>query len=453
MVLTGCAVGPNYRAPCSDVTNEWHAEAAGEPLIVDWWNQFDDPLLSKYVAMAAQYNNTLKAAEANIMQARGMREMAASPLFPHLSADFNAGRIHFSKNGLLLQIPRTKNIFTLLFDASWEIDLFGKTTRAVQAATARVGASIEKKNDVLITLTAELVRNYVELRIFQKQMELIEENIDLLEKKQTIVAKQLEVGYVNQTAYDSVIVDLSLMRASLPLLKAQITQDVYMISILTGSLPEALTDELSQVAPPPKIPDKIAVGLRSDLLRRRPDIREKERELAAATADIGVAVASFFPSVSLFAIPGFQSTKIKNFFSADSGTWLLDGNVNMPIFQGGNLIGNLKVKRAAAAAAAYQYQETVLRALQEAESSLSAYDESLLTLADIAERNRSNQHIADITQKQYDAGYASLLTFINAERQLNDSQQLLLDSQLFSLLKLVSLYKALGGGWEVIDCH
>ena len=209
--IAGCMVGPNYKTPKDDVADTWASPESSEVAmeeepLVEWWEIFDDPLLSKYIAMAAEYNNDVLTATETILQARALRQIAASSFFPQIGADVNATRTYFSKNGPLfaigpstgsvpgtvsgatglpftVQVPQTQNLYNALFDASWEIDLFGKTRRSVEAADAVIGRTIEARNDTLLSVMAEIARNYIELRGFQKKGELIRENIALLEKK------------------------------------------------------------------------------------------------------------------------------------------------------------------------------------------------------------------------------------------------------------------------------
>ena len=452
------------------VSNEEVDETA--PL-VEWWKEFNDPLLNKYIAMAAEYNNDVLEAESNILQARALRQMAASSFYPKIGADVNATRTYFSKNGPLfaigpsvgsvpgttstlsglpfdLQVPQTQNLYNALFDASWEIDLFGKTRRTVEAADALIGRSIEEKNDTLLSVMAEIARNYIELRSFQRQESLLKENIDLLEKKSALVHRQFKAGYVNGLDEENIQAALSLEKAKLPNVLAQLHQRIFTLSVLIGEVPETLFNELNVPQSLPEIPKVVAVGLRSDLLRRRPDIRAQERNLAAATANIGVAVAEFFPTFTLVGDGGLQSLMLKNLFSLASKTWALGGDLSMPIFQGGKLSGNLNAKRAETAAVAYRYQQTVLRALEETESALLTYTQSLSALQDRKNASENYNRLVFLSTQRNAKGLTNLLDLIDSKRQYNESEQTVLEGDTATLLSLVSLYKALGGGWETV---
>lgn len=475
LLLGGCMVGPNYKAPENDVANSWTAPSeiisTEEPLI-KWWEVFEEPLLNKYIAMAAQYNNDVLAATSHIVEARALRQIAASSFFPQIGADVNATRTYFSKNGpifaigpstgslpgsvspitglpITIQVPQTQNLYNILFDASWELDFFGKTRRTVEAADAGVGTTIAERADTLLSVMAEIARNYMELRGWQKKGKLVEENIALLEKKEVLIHKQLEAGYASRLDEENIQATLANERAQLPDIEARVHQNIYTISVLTGALPETLLEELLPFQPLPKTPNLVAIGLRSDLLLRRPDVRKVERDLAAATANIGIAVANFFPTITLIGDGGLQSLMLNNLFSLGSKTWALGADFNLPIFQGGRLTGNLKAKRAETAAVAHTYQQTVLTAVEEAESALISYTQELKTRSEREEAARRYAELVYLSEERFRRGLISRLNVLDTERQLNDSEQTLLESQTAALLDVIVLYKALGGGWEM----
>ncbi len=481
LLAFGCTVGPDYKAPENTVSNEWSspAETAAEPPLTEWWKVFNDPLLDKYIEMAAANNQDVLAAEAHILQARAIRQVTASSLFPQIIADVNATKTYFSKNGPVfaigpstagtegvttpattgsvsgttglpfqVQVPQIQSLYNALIDVSWEIDLFGKTRRSIQAAEATIESTIEQRNDTLISVMAEVARNYVEIRTNQRRAQLTEEKIAFFEQEARIVEKQLEYGYVSELDLENIQANLASARANLPDLIAQVYRGIYTLSVLTGNMPETLLEELLPVQPMPSAPEKIAAGLRSDLLRRRPDIRGAERALAVATANVGVAVASFFPTITLLGDGGFQSLSIKNLFTARSKTWALGGDINLPIFQGGSLIGNLKASRAATEAAAHVYQQTVLQALEETESALIAHSQAIKTAHELHEATEKRSQFVLITRERHEKGLVNLISLLESQIQLNQTEQTQLDSDSAVLFDLILLYKALGGGWE-----
>lgn len=472
-LLSGCMVGPNYQAPELCVSDTWNAESENSALepTQKWWEGFEDELLTKYINLASSQNYEIQTAEANILKARALRQIAASNLFPQVIADLNGTKTYFSKNGpvfaigqaagdpgvttspttglpFTVQVPQIQNLFNALFDASWELDLFGKTRREVESAAAEYESLIEKKNDVLLTVLAEVARNYIDLRSFQERAALLKKNIELFEQNTAIVNANLQYGYANQIDLETIEAQLASARAALPDAYSEIYRAIYSLSILIGTPPETLVDELLSEQPLPNPPSQIAVGLRSDLLRRRPDIRFAERKLAEATANIGVAVGSFFPTVSLLAGGGFQSLLLPKLFEWGSRTWSYGADFNMPVFQGGRLVGNLHLSRAEEASAAATYQQTVLSALQDAETNLKKFQETAAAAKEYKENVVHNQYVVAITRERFIKGLVNRIDLLNNEKTLIAAKLTELDSKTAELLALISLYKSLGGGWE-----
>jgi multidrug efflux system outer membrane protein len=474
LFFSGCSVGPNYVTPDTAIKDAWQTrvdEIDTDPTVTAWWSLFKDPMLNRCVEMAALQNQQIAQAEAAILQARALRDVAASKFFPQISSDLSAVKTYFSKNGPVyavspgggpgsgtssqttglpfsLQVPQVQNLFTALLDASWEIDFFGKTRRTVESAQAHVESTIEQRNGILLSVIAETARNYIELRGFQKQAEYLTENIHLLEKTVQIIYSQRQSGIANAIDLETIEATLAQARADLPETVANICRAIYSISLLTANSPEVLVEELMQVAPLPLLPDLVSLGLRSDLLRRRPDVRQAEREIAARTADIGVAVAAFYPTFSLLGDAGLQSISIHNFFQSASRTWAYGADLNGPIYQGGKLTGNLHAAEAAKTMAFHAYRETVLAALQDTESALVAYAEDLKAARNQKESVEKYEKIVEIVSSQLRSGLIDQTVFFNHQRQLIAAQQLQLESDIAARIDLVALYKALGGGWQ-----
>lgn len=477
LFLSGCVVGPDYRPPEYGISDEWVGQidewqevVDAAPPITHWWIVLEDPQLDAYICMAAQYNNDVLTAEANILKARAMVKVTASALYPQILADFNGSRTYFSKNGPVfaantftqgtspitglpfqIQTPQMQNLFNALIDVSWEIDLFGQTQRSVEAACANFEATVEQKNDVLISVLAETARHYIDIRTNQQLGVLIQQNIDFLEQNLQVTKKRYQAGYSNSLDVFRLEAEVAAARASLPQILTNIYSGIYALATLTGNMPDCLADELLPLKALPALPLHVGVGLRSDILRRRPDVRYAERQFAASIANIGVAIASFYPSISLSGDIGLQSLKLSNWFSPSSKTWSYGGDINMPIFQGGALVGNLQINEASAAAAGYTYQQAILNAVQETETSLIAYEQSLQTIVLQKESLEKNRRVTRLTQERYAKGLVNVIDLLDAERQLNAAEQNLLQSHANALLNLIKLYKALGGGWED-DC-
>lgn len=469
--LSGCKMGPNYRPPENCVPNQWTIpEAITEPIIsydlppVFWWEIFNDPLLNKYIQLAATYNNDVLAAETNIFQARAIRKVTAAPLYPKISVDLDGFHTFISKNGPLFAaesatvapiatppIPQHFNIFNNFIDASWELDIFGKTQRSVEASQAQLESTIEQRNILLISVFGEITRNYIELRSAQKQKVLLESNVELLKNNVNLIQRRYSAGYSNLLDLEQINIQLNQAISALPSVNTTIYQSVFAISVLIGELPENLLQELLPIKCLPELPDSLSIGLRSDLMRRRPDIRQAERNLAEATANIGVAVASFYPTFSLTGFFGLDSIKLRNLYTPNSKMWIYGADMSLPIFQGGKLIGNLQISEAQTAALAYTYQQTVLNAFRDAEGALVSYTENMKTTAELNKIVSSNLKLTKLNELRYTKGLVSQLDFLNSELILNNSELTLLQTETAALLDLVSLYKALGGGWEPFD--
>lgn len=473
VLLAGCSVGPDYKTPENTVTDSWQpvsGDFSQDTVQTDWWKLFNDPLLDKYMVMAAENNKDLMAAEETILQARALRMVAASSFYPQLEANLNGTKTYFSKNGpifagssltegpsattglpFVLQIPQVQPLYNALFDATWEIDIFGKTRRSVEAAEATIGSAIESRNDLLVSVLAEIARNYMELRSGQEKIRLLKHKIEITETETKLSENKYERGYANKLDVETNEAALFSAKAELPDVEAQVYRSIYALSILTGQFPEALVEELMPERPLPSPPKNIAIGLRSDLLRRRPDVRKSERDLATATANVGVAVASFYPSIVLSADAGFQALKLNKLFKAKSKTWDYGGNIGIPLFQGGSLVGNLRANKAVAGTATYAYQQTVLNALQETESALISYTEDLAKTHQLAKTNDHTQNIVTLTKSRYRKGLVPLTQLLDSEKQQIASDLSLLDSRTQTLIDLITLYKALGGGWQPPD--
>jgi len=467
-LVSSCTLGPKYNPPEICVADKWSGinDVEKETAIHSkWWEIFEDEFLTKYIQEAAKCNHSVLSAKANILEARALRMVEVAKLLPHLSADFIGAEHYFSKNGLIFSIaedveaqadalsdffdiefPRQISFFNAVIDASWEIDLFGKLRKGVEAQTAAVGSAIEQKNDLLISIFAEVAINYAELRSAQHKGKLLQEEVGLLEEKMLIEEERFKFGYNDAVDVNEIEKQVAELKSTLPKVYSEIYKNIYAISILVGKPPEALLKELLPFAEMLKLPDGVAIGLRSDLLRRRPDVRYAERLLAQSTALEGVAIASFFPTITFGGNVGFQALKLAKLFKGDSFTWTAGGDGNTPIFQGGKLLGNLNVARAKTLSNIHFYEQTVLMALQEAQSALISYNNDLVAFERVNLAAEKQENIAYITKEKFVNGIINGISFIEQERQLNLAEQNTLESQTTALIDLISLYKSLGGG-------
>ncbi len=469
VLAAGCAVGPNYQRPPTPVPARW-AESADtitpEPVhMVQWWTVFHDPQLDGLVEQAIRSNKSLQLAEARILQARAQRMIAASTGLPMLNATGSYTRLQRSENafgtiaGSAGAAPGrvgtgvfgvSGDLFEAGLDASWEIDVFGGVRRAVEAANANIAAAQEDFRDTLVTLLGEVATNYFQVRGNQRRIAVAVENIDAQRKTVELTQGRFQAGLGSRLEVAQAEALLATTESQIPPLETAVKQSIHQLGVLIGAEPEVLLEELSPPGPLPPQPPEVPVGLPSDLLRRRPDIRRAERQLAAATAEIGVAVADLFPKLSLTGAYGYQSDKGSNLFSSGSQYWNAGPGLSLPIFSGGQIRGNIQVQTALAQQALATYENTVLTALQDVENSMVAYAQAQAAHASLARAVGASREATQIAQALYEKGLSDFLNVLQGESALYQTQDRLIQNEQQALTSLVALFKALGGGWELV---
>jgi multidrug efflux system outer membrane protein len=348
-------------------------------------------------------------------------------------------------------VSRQLNLFQAGFDATWELDIFGGVRRSIEAADADIAASEESRRDVLVTLLSEVALNYVQLRGSQRRLAIACENIAAQQDTVELTQTRYNAGFTNELDVSQAQAQLATTQSQVPLLETSIRQAIYQLSVLLGQPPDALVAELEQESPIPTTPPDVPVGLPSELLRRRPDIRTAERQLAAATARIGEALADLFPKFSLTGSFGTQTRDIRHFLDAKSLTWSIGPAVSWPIFDAGAIRANIRVQNARQEEALATYEQTVLTAFQDVENSLVAYINEQVRHRALAEAVAANQRSTDLSNELYGRGLAAFLNVLVSEQALYASQDQLVQSETTAVTNLIGLYKALGGGWEVSE--
>ncbi|MCB9974542.1 MAG: efflux transporter outer membrane subunit [Rhodospirillales bacterium] len=452
--LTGCSVGPDYKPESPKFQDSWISgrpeQVTEEAVRVDWWRIFDDPLLNSYIERAASENKDVKVAMANVSKARALRRAESAGFLPQISASAQGNRSD-SSDRLSLSTggsAKPRNVFGIAGDASWELDLFGGTRRAVEAADARLeGAQASYQAAMLATL-AEVARSYYTARGLQKRVAITENNAELLNQTFTLIEARHNAGEASEFDLSRARGEYDLTLARIPNLRAELDASVFALSVLLGLPPEALQEEMQDVKPLPAPPDLVPVGLRSDILRRRPDVKIAERELAASVADIGVQTAELFPKFFITGDAGSQARVFGDLFSAGSGVWSFGSLVQWPLFQGGAIRGQIEARKAESAAALASYEKTVLGALSDAETALTRYGRELETRKRLSKGVQSRRKSVELAKALYEAGEEDYLSVLDAERELTASEDDLVVSETSSITKLVTLYAALGGGWE-----
>ena len=460
----GCAhvpsVGPNYRQPAVSTLAHWGeplngGETSGPAAVADWWQNFRDAELNSLISRAVQSNLDLKIAQARVREARAEYGIAVGNLWPTVDAAGSYTRDRESKQEPVLGslplppgIPFENNVYQSGFDASWEIDVFGGKRRAVESAKAQVAAAQFGERGTLITLLGEVARNYVEARGYQRQLEIARENIRAQEQTLALTQNRFTNGLANNLDVQQANTLLATTRAAVPTLETALQASIHRLGVLLGQPPETLQTELSTVAPIPAAPPTVPVGLPSELLLRRPDVAQAERQLAAATANIGVAKADLFPKFYLTGIAGFQGVSADEWFDARSQFWSVGPAVQWRIFDAGRIRANIRVQNARQEEALADYEQAALSAFEDVENALTAYAKEQVRRRSLEDAVKSSQESLRLANQLYANGLSDFINVLDAERSLYQAQDALVQSDRTVSTDLISLYKALGGGWE-----
>ncbi len=334
------------------------------------------------------------------------------------------------------------------FDASWEVDLWGRVRRSVESSTATSVASEEAQRDALLEGLAEVARDYIELRGTQQQLQIAGDNVKIAQQNLSLTQQRAAGGVTTDLDVAQASAQLRTTLAEIPTLEQQEAAQINALSFLLGQPPNALRTDLDVPHPVPPVPSRVPVGIPSELARRRPDIREAEAKLHAATADIGVAQAAFYPTLNLTASIGLQSLQWSHAFDLTSNQYAAGPGLTIPLFEGGRLRATLQLREAQQEEAALSYQKTVLQAWQEIDNALTAYQAEQARRDQLAQAVTDNKHALALAQERYAQGVSDFLDVLTAQRSLLATQQELARSTTIVSTNLVALYKALGGGWE-----
>lgn len=451
--LAGCkAVGPDYKPPQTQLSKAWSTPlsdglsgaAIGVETVERWWLVFNDPVLAELIDQASRNNLDLKQAEARVRQARAQRGIASAALFPSLGVNAAASRSRSSKEA---GSGSTSVFYSTGLDASWELDLFGGKRRALESSTASLQASEESLHDVQITLLSDVALNYVEIRSYQELLQITESSVGIRGDTYNLARWRREAGLTTQLDVDQAHLSLEQARAQIPSLRANLEQAKNRLAVLLGKAPGALNEVLSKPGPVPVAPEEVAVGMPADLLRRRPDIRMAERQLAASTAQIGVAKAQLYPGFSLAGTLGLESVEFANLYTASARAAQGVAKAAWTLFDGGAIRQNIKVQTAKQEEALSYYEATVLTALRDVENALVGYANEQIRAQTLADAVKSGQSAFDLARDQYSSGLVSFQTVLDTQQALLAAQDELAISQAKVTSNLISLYKGLGGGW------
>ena len=464
LLLAGCTVGPDFHPPVVASPSIWEPERADVPsrttaaaVQPDWWRSFKDPTLSSLVDRLASQNLDLQAAAERVVQGLAERRVAASQGLPHINERSSYERMRASPNGIVSLItpapgaPLEFDLFQNGLSSSWELDLFGRVRRAVEAADANTLAAVENRRGIALMALAELAQDYLQLRGTQARLGIAERNLALAEQNARLVQNQVANGIATTLDMAQARAQRATVAATIPPLRTRQASLINAIGLLLAEPPRALENELRPRAAQPGVPPLVPVGLPGVLVRRRPDVLEAEARLHAATAQTGVAVASFYPDVSLTGSFNLNGLRLRDAFSLPSRAFDVGPAISIPVFQGGRLTGQLRLRESQQREAAIRFQRTVLQAWQEVDNALTAYAESQRRRVDVAEAARQNQAALAAARQRYAEGVSDFLNVITAQASLLQSENDLADSDTQIGANLVTLYRTLGGGWQVAE--
>jgi NodT family efflux transporter outer membrane factor (OMF) lipoprotein len=449
LVAAGCTVGPDYAKPDQPAPRAWSVHATGD-VAVRWWSLFKDPVLDRLVERAVEANLDLRIARGRIREARAQAVAAGARLWPSLDASADPARVRSSRNGGQPDVGQDfeHGLYRAGFDAIWEIDLFGGTRRAVEAAEADVESAEEERRDVLVSLLGELARSYVEFRGATRQLAVLRDNVRASREVLDLTRRRLEGGIgtaLDVARAESLVAETE---AEIPTVETSRRRAMHRIGVLLGRDPLALDEELRAERPIPAAPERIGAGLPSELLSRRPDVRRAERRLAAATARVGVATAELYPKFSLVGSLGLESIDASDFLGASSRLWSIGPSLRFPIFQGRKLEAGVEAAEARVEQAAAGYEKSFLAALEEVENALIAWAQEVERRRKLASAVDANRRAVELSRELFTKGLVAFLDVLEAERRLYATQIQIVRSEAAVAANATALYKALGGGWQ-----
>jgi NodT family efflux transporter outer membrane factor (OMF) lipoprotein len=457
LMTSGCMVGPDFSPPRPDAPSGYVGVSqvpAAQPSVPNsqpaelarWWKRFDDPMLTQLVEDALRANLDVKLAVANLRQARAARGIAFAGLLPTIGA--SADYLSTVPVSVLNTAGSPQTLYQAGFDAAWEIDVFGGERRNVESADAIVISSIEGISGAQISVAAEVALNYVQLRGYQQQIEVAKKNLKSMRDTALITRQKMNAGFLCALDVANADANVATTEAQIPVFETSATQSIYALSVLLARPPADLLEQLRPADTIPGVPALIPAGVPSDLLRRRPDIRQAEAQLHSATAQIGVATADLFPKFSITGTVNWQNNLLGTWWVAASRSYSFGPAVTWPIFQGGAIVSNIRVQEALRDQAFITYRKIVLAAFQDVENDLIAFNKEQEHYKSLKDSVIANSTASDLSLKLYTEGMLEFLNVLVAQRSLYVAENALVQSQCSITTDLIALYKALGGGWE-----
>lgn len=457
LLAAACTVGPDYRRPpIAGEAGNWIGPADSAPVDPAPWARLGDPLLVSLIDRAQAANPDIAEAEGRLREARAMRDAAAGHALPAIDATGSAQEQQLSKNGQLPigklpGIDRRFSLFDFGFDASWEIDLWGGTRRSVEAAGRQIESAAARAADTRLRIAAEVARTYADLRAAQAQTTGAKADADAQAGIARLTHQRFLAGEASRLDDARAATQARTTAATVPGLEAQARAAIYGLATLLGQPPEALLAELSAPAELPNAPADVALGIRSDMLRRRPDVRAAEGDLAAATANVGVETANLFPRFSLMGGIGQQARAPGDLVSTDSTRFQIGPSFRWPIFDAGRIRAQIRAADARADQAAARYTRAVLAALSDSETAVNRYYAALAALRENDAARDASSEALDLARQRYRAGEDDLLALLDAQSRYTAADRALIEARRQAITAYVALVKALAADAPVPD--
>jgi multidrug efflux system outer membrane protein len=457
LIVPGCTVGPDYKKPDVAVQRAWAHPPTTQVSVVDeatppsaWWMTLNDPKLDSLVQSACNDNLSVSIAKSRISEARSERGIAASRLFPSVGGG-GAYSYNRAYGPLFPVVTHDYQFYAAGFDALWEADIFGGVRRSIEAAEDDIQAEQDAERGAVVSVVAEVARSYVELRTTQQRILIANANIQTQSDSLDLAKRLSASGIVSDLDVTRAQAELTQTESQVPLLEIQEKGLIHQLGILLGESPEALSAELEPAGPIPAPPRRVPIGLPSQLLRRRPDVRQVERQLAAATAQIGVAEADLYPQVTLTGDFGVGAEDFGRMFNWSNRFVGVGPSVRWQLLEGGRILANIDAHKAIRQELIDQYKLTILVALRETADSLVALDNEQKQFNLLSQSVQSNEDSVRIASEQYAGGTVGYLSLLDTQRSLLRTQDAMAQSQGEVTLSVIALYKAIGGGWEKVE--
>ena len=465
LALSGCMVGPNFIAPRAAVPAAYTGTGnlpyvSGDAVDPQWWNSFNDPELTQLEAQAVAQNLDLQIATQHLLEAEAQAKIAGAVLYPNLGGNASYTYEAPSRKGVFdalgggAELPASDiaplDIYQYGLQSMFDVDLWGKNRRAVEAAVAAAASSQEARRAALLNVETQVATTYIQLRGAQTVLNITQQNLASANQLVNLTVERQQAGLTTALDVATARASAAQIASQLPTLTAQQDALLNQLGLLLGELPGNLPPALSASAPVPLTPPTVPVGLPADLLRQRPDVREAEADLHEQTAEVGVAVAQFFPDLSLSGSISLQALQLKNLNEFAAITYALGPTLTIPLFEGGQLHGQLELRKAQQKEAAIGYAKTVLTAFSQVDTSLSAYTQDHATMDALNTETQQSQIALGLAEDQYKQGLVDYLTVLNAQQSYLGAQQAQAQATEKLGTDLVALYQALGGGWQTV---